>query len=99
MKLPPLVGERPNETPCPLLGEGRGGGFLALSALSSDLRHMTPVAADRLATLSPRLTGFGRGEFVRRALLVGRPSALGGDGPLTLIAHTGEAATATRPAP
>ena len=54
-------------------------GLLALPALSPDLRHVTAVAADRLAALLAGPPGFGRGKLVGRPALVGGPSALGGN--------------------
>src|ERR1700737_1872205 len=63
---------------------------LALPAPPPDLRHVAPIAADGLATLLPRLARFRRRELVGRFLLMGRPPALRGDGPLSLVTHSGE---------
>src|SRR5436853_4889268 len=66
---------------------------LALPAPPPDFCHVAAIAADGLATLLPCLPGFRLRELMRRPLLMGRPSTLRGDGPLSLVAHPGEAST------
>src|SRR2546421_4769927 len=63
---------------------------LALSAPSTNLRHVAAIAADGLAALLARLAGLRRRELMSRPLLVSRPSTRGGDLPLSLIAHPSE---------
>src|ERR1700682_785453 len=81
-----------------MTGENRLG-LLALPAPAPDLRHVAPIAADGLAALLPRLARFRRRELGGRSLLMGRPSALRGDGPLSLVAHSGEAPAGAGRAP
>src|ERR671937_192355 len=75
---------------------GRGSTPLVLASPTANLRHVAAVAADGLAALLTGLPSFRATEFVCRPLLVGGPSALGGNGPLSLIAHPGEPPPLTR---
>ena len=61
-----------------------------LASPAADLRHVTPVAADGLASLLSRLPRLSRRKLVSRALFVGGAATLGGNCPLALVTHAGE---------
>ncbi len=56
----------------------------ALATLAADLRHVSAIFADGLATLTTGLARFFGSKLVCRALLVGRPATLAGDLAATL---------------